>query len=152
MHSYVSLKTRISTVITIVNLTGVVTEYSTIGARKAERNERPKLTRVDFFFDQGSPASRVERSVLSKILTSSPRPASWKWIIFDYLRPSCPSIPLRRFCHKIDTSFSGAFPAHLRGCKIRDHLGQSSFILCPGEALVMTWHCFAIQIRSLYSH
>ena len=121
MHSYVSLKTRISTVITIVNLTGVVTEYSTIGARKAERNERPKLTRVDFFFDQGSPASRVERSILSEVLTSSPKLASRHQILFDDLRSSCPSIPLRGTGHKIGITFDNVCPTYHRESKVEDH-------------------------------
>ena len=111
-----------------------------------EQKERPKLPHVDFIFDRGSPTSRVELSVLSEVVASSPRLASRGWIIFKDQRPPRTSIPLRGPCHKIDTTFGGASPVYLRGCSIEDHLRQSSSILRPGEALVMMWHCFAIVI------
>ena len=97
MCGYLSVKTRtlnISTVITITSLTGAITENSMIGARKAERKVRPKLTCVDFIFDQGLPASRVNLSILNVVLTSSLRLAWQGLIIFDDPWPSCPSIPL----------------------------------------------------------
>ena len=142
----------LKTIITIASLTGVVTKHPTIGARKVERKERPKLTRVDFIFDRWSPASRVERSVLSEVLTSSPRIASRRQILFDDPRSSCLSIPLRGSCHKIDTTFGGAFLAYLRGCRIEYYLWQSSPILRPREAPVMMWHYFTVRIGGLCLH
>ena len=64
------------TVILIASLAGLITKYPTIGARKAERKVRPKLTRVDFIFDRGLLASRVELFVLNEVLTSTSRLAS----------------------------------------------------------------------------
>ena len=101
---------------------------------------------MDFIFDRGSPVLRVKLSVLNEVLTSSPRLALRAWIIFEGLQPSCPSIHLRRSCNKIDTTFGGAFLAHLRGCKIEGHLRQSSSCLRPGEAPVMIWHSFLLGL------
>ena len=108
--------------------------------KKSGIKERPKLPRVDFILDRVSLASRVEPSVLNEVLVSSLRLASQGWIIFEDPRSSCPSIPLQGSCHKIDTTFGGAFPAYLHGCKIEDHLRQSSSILRSGEAPMMAWH------------
>ena len=151
-RSYPSLKNRrlnTSTVITIASLTRVVTENPTIGAKKAERKVRLKLTRVDFIFDRGSPASRVEHSVLSEVFTSSQRLASRggsSSMTHGLLRLS---ISLRGSYYKIDTTFDGVFPAYPHGCIIEDHLRQSSSTLCPGKAPVMMWHYFAVGIGSL---
>ena len=133
-------------VITIASLTGVVTGYPTIGAKKAGRKVRLKLTRVDFIFDWGSPASWVERSVLREVFTSSLRPALQGPIIFDDPRSSYPSIHLRGSCHKIDTTFGDVFSAYPRGCIIEDHLRRSSSCLRPGEAPMMMWYSFPIAI------
>ena len=119
---------------------------------KSRTKERPKLPCVDFIFDWGSQASRVEPSILSEVLISSQRLSSQRWIIFEDPRPSCSSIPLRGSCHKMDTIFGGASPAYLRGCKIEGHLWQSSSILRPGEVPVMMWHCFAVGIGGLCSY
>ena len=121
-----------------------------IGVRHKEPKERLKVPHMDFIFDRGSPASRVELSVLSEVLASSLRLASRGWIIFEDPRPSCLSIPLRGSCHKIDTTFGGASPVYLLGCSIEGHLRQSSSILRPGKAPVMIWHCFAVGIGGLY--
>ena len=102
--------------------------------------------------DHGSPASRVESSVFNEVLASSPRPALRGWIIFEDPRPSCPSIPLRGSCHKINTTSGGASLVYLRGYKIEGHLRQSSFILLSREASVMTWHCCAVRNERLYLH
>ena len=149
MSGYLSLMTRelnILTVISISSLTGLIIKYPMIGAKITEQ-ERPKLPRVDFIFDRGSPASRVEPYILSEVLTSSPKLASRGWIIFEDPRPSCLSIPLRGSCHKINTTFGGASSFYLRRCSIEGHLWQSSSILHPGEAPVMMWHCFAVGIE-----
>ena len=86
MSGYISLMSQelnILTVISIASLTDLNTKHSTIGARKVEQKERPKLQCVDFMFDRGLPASQVEPSVLSEVLASTPRLASREWIIFD---------------------------------------------------------------------
>ena len=105
-----------------MGFTGLVTQCPTIGVRNKERKVRPKLPYVDFIFDRGLPASRVEPSVLSEVLAYSLRLALREWIIFEDPWPSCPSIPLRGSCHKINSTFSGVFPFYLRGCRIEDHL------------------------------
>ena len=100
--------------------------------------ERPRLPCADFNFDRGAPAPRAKLSILSEVLASSPRLASWVWIIFEDPRP-CPSIPLRgsprpsiplrgSSC-ELRSSFGGALHDHLRGRTIEDHLRQSSLIL-----------------------
>ena len=155
MSGYLSLMTRelnILTAISIASLTDLITKYPTIRARKAEQKERPKLPHADFIFNRGSPASRVEPSVLSEVLASSSRLASRGWIIFDDPRPSCLSILLRGSCHKVDNTFGGVFPAYLRGRTIEDHLRWSSSDLCPRKTPVMMWHPFPIGIGGLCSH
>ena len=150
MSGYLSLMIRelnILTVISIASLTGLTTKDTTIGTRKAEQKERPKLPHADFI--SIGPASRVEPSVLSEVLASSPRLASQGWIIFDDLWHSYLSIPLRGFCHKIDITFGGVSPAYHWGCTIKDHLWRSSSRLRSGEALVMM---FLIRIGGLCSH
>ena len=155
MSGYLSIMSRelnIITVILIASITGLVTKNPTIGARKAEQKERPKLLHADFIFDRGSLTSRVEPSVSSEVLASSSRLASQGWIIFDDPWPSCPLIPLRRSCYKVDITFGCVFPACHRGCTIEDHLRRSSSSLRPGEAPVMTWHSFPIGIGGLCLH
>ena len=90
--------------------------------------ERPRLPCADFNFDRGAPAPRAKLSILSEVLASSPRLASWVWIIFEDLRP-CPSIPLRGSSCEFRSSSGGALHDHLRGRTIEDHLRQSSLIL-----------------------
>ena len=143
---------NILTVISIASLTGIITKYPTIGAKITEQKEKPKLPRMDFIFNRRSLASRVEPSVLSEALASSPRLASRGWIIFDDLRPSCPSILLRGTWHKVVITFGGIFPAYLHRCTIDDHLRWSSSCLRLRKAPVMTWHPFHIGIRGLCSH
>ena len=155
MSGYLSLMTwelNIITATSITSLTSLITKYPMIEAWKAEHKERPKLPHVDFIFDRGSPASRVEPSVLSEILTSSPRLASQGWIIFDDPRSFCPSIPLRGSCHKIYITFGGIFSAYHHGCKIEDHLRRSSSRLRLEEAPAMAWHSFPVGIGGLCSH
>ena len=107
---------------------------------------------MDFIFDWRSPASWVEPSVLSEVIASSPRLASRVWFTFDDLRPSCPSIPLRGYCHNPDVIFGDVFPAYHHRYKIEDHLRQSSSRLYPRGTLVMTWHSFLVGIGGLCSH
>ena len=150
MRSYLYLKTWNST---YNNRESYESNYRKSHDRgwKTEWKVRPKLTRVEFIFDQGSPASWVELSVLNEVLTSSPRLASQGWIIFDDLRPSYLSIPLRGSCHKLDASFGGVFLSYHRGCKIEDQLRRSSSSLRPGGAPMMMWHSFPIGTRGLSS-
>ena len=143
---------NILTVMSIPSLTGLITKYPTIGARKAEQKERPKLPHADFIFDQGLPASWVVPSVLSEVLAFFLRLASWGWIIFDDSWPSCPWIPLRGSCHKMDITFDSVSLVYHRGCTIEDHLWRSSSHLCLREALVMTWLPFPIRIGGLCSY
>ena len=70
----------------IASLTGLITKYPTI---RSETKDIPKLPHADFIFNRGSPASRVEPTVLSEVLACSPRLASREWIIFDDPQPSC---------------------------------------------------------------
>ena len=100
--------------------------------------ERPRLPCADFNFDREAPAPRAKLSILSEVLASSPRLASWVWVIFKDPRPcpsiplrgsSRPSIPLRGSSCEFRSSFGGALHDHLRGRTIEDHLRRSSFIL-----------------------
>ena len=155
MSGHLFLMTRelnILMITSVTSLTGLIKKYPTIGARKAEWKERPKLPSMDFIFDRGLPASRVEPSVLSEVLTSSSRLSLREWIIFDDLRSSCPSIPLRRSRYKMDVTFGGVFPAYHHGCTFEDNLQRSSSRLRSGEAYVLTWHSFPIRIGGLCSH
>ena len=131
---------------------GLITKYSTIGAKIKEQKEKPKLPCVDFIFDRGSPALRVEPSVLIEAFASSPRLVLRGWIIFDDPQPSCPSILLRGSWHKVNITFGSVFPAYLRGCTIDDRLLWSSSRLRPRETHVVTWHPFHIGIGGLCSH
>ena len=113
--------------------------------------KKPKLPCVDFIFDRGSPASRVEPTALSEVLVPSPRLSSRVQNLSEDLRPSYLSFLFRGYCHKLSTIFSDAFTDYPRGYKIKGHLQQSSFILRLREASVMTWRCFAVRIEGLGS-
>ena len=90
-------------------------------------------------------------SVLSEILASFLRLASRRWIIFEDPQPSCPSIPLRGSCHKINITSGGASLAYLWWHKIEGYLQQSSHTFSSGNAPVMTWYCWAAGIESVFA-
>ena len=118
--------------------------------------ERPRLPCADFNFDRGAPAPRAKLSILSKVLASSPRIASWVWIIFEDPRP-CPSIPLRgssrpsillrRSSCELRSSFGGVLHDHLiisEGVRSRIIFDNPRSFFVLG----MTWRLLPSQLRA----
>ena len=109
---------------------------------------RPRLPRAGFIFEWEAPAPEAKPSILSEVLASSPRLASWVWIIFEDPRlcpsiphrgSSRPSIPLRGSSCELRSYFGGALHDHLRGRTIEDHLRQSSLILRSCDDVASTF-------------